>query len=247
METNRHNIVANLTWKDVEARLAAGAAAILPVGAGAKEHGLHLPMNTDQIQAEWLAGVIAAEIDALIWPTLSYGYYPAFVRYAGSVSLSDETFQALIRETVSGLIGFGAKTVLVLDTGISTIPPIDAALASLDQGGRAHHLKIHAGPRYGEAVKEHCTQSYGSHADEAETSRMLVLAPEAVDMGKAEASPADQGNGRGPLSPDDPTAPAYSPSGSWGDPTKGSREKGEALLAAMAADVVEMAKAANSA
>ena len=32
-----------------------GAAAILPIGAAAKQHGFHLPLNTDRIQAEWLA------------------------------------------------------------------------------------------------------------------------------------------------------------------------------------------------
>ena len=51
MGTQNH--VSRLTWKNVSARLAAGAAAILPIGAGAKQHGVHLPMATDQIQAEW--------------------------------------------------------------------------------------------------------------------------------------------------------------------------------------------------
>jgi creatinine amidohydrolase len=80
--------VAGLTWDQVRERLAAGSAAILPIGAGAKQHGLHMPMATDQLFAEYFSRALAERIDALIWPTLTYGFYPAFVAYAGSVSLS---------------------------------------------------------------------------------------------------------------------------------------------------------------
>ena len=85
--------VGAMIWDAVGDRLEAGAAALLPIGAGAKEHGLHLPMNTDQQQAEWLAARIAERFDVLVWPTLSYGHYPAFVNYAGSCSLEAETFE----------------------------------------------------------------------------------------------------------------------------------------------------------
>ena len=67
--------VAGLTWDQVGQRLAAGAAAILPIGAGAKQHGLHMRMPTDQLFAEYFSWALAERIDALIWPTLSYGAY----------------------------------------------------------------------------------------------------------------------------------------------------------------------------
>ena len=81
-DTDRH-FIERMRWDEVARRIDDGAAAILPIGAAAKQHGFHLPLNTDRIQAEWLAGRLAAEFDALIWPTLSYGHYPAFVEYAG--------------------------------------------------------------------------------------------------------------------------------------------------------------------
>ena len=79
------------------------------------------PMNTDRIQAEWLAARIACSIDGVIWPTVSYGHYPAFVDYAGSVSLSASTFESLIQEIAAGILGYGCRALLVLDTGISTL------------------------------------------------------------------------------------------------------------------------------
>jgi creatinine amidohydrolase len=45
---------ANLSWRDLERRVQAGAVAVLPVGAACKQHGRHLPMNADFLQAEWL-------------------------------------------------------------------------------------------------------------------------------------------------------------------------------------------------
>ncbi len=93
-ETDRH-LIERLTWDEVARRLENGAAAILPIGAAAKQHGFHLPMNTDRVQAEWLAARLADRIDALIWPTVAYGYYPAFAEYAGSSSLSAPVFEAV--------------------------------------------------------------------------------------------------------------------------------------------------------
>ncbi|MGI9382924.1 MAG: creatininase family protein, partial [Methyloligellaceae bacterium] len=221
--------VGGMTWDAVGDRLEAGAAALLPIGAGAKEHGFHLPMNTDQLQAEWLAARIAERFDVLIWPTLSYGHYPAFVNYAGSCSLSADTFGRMVRELAEGLLGFGARAVLVLDTGVSTLRPVARALTPLFEEG-AVHLKIHDGPRYGAVMARLGEQAYGSHADEFETARMLAMAPEQLVMARAEASPANAVFQEGPMTPHDPGAPNYSRSGSFGDPTLATPEKGEALL-----------------
>jgi len=238
------NQVGLLTWDQVRQRLDNGAAAILPIGAGAKEHGLHLQMDTDQRQAEWLAQEIANRIDALIWPTIAYGYYPAFVEYAGSCSLSSETFKAMLGELIGALLDFEARAVLVLDTGISTLAPVAEAVEGF--GSRpVHHLKVHTGPRYTAQAALLSEQAYGSHADELETSRMLVLAPDAVQMERAQSSPTDASFdfSKGPMSPSDPSSPNFSPGGSFGDPTLASAVKGEALSQAMLEDMLEMAQA----
>lgn len=240
--TGNLNSVEHLHWDQVGSRIANGASAILPVGAGAKEHGFHLPMNTDRIQAEALAARLADRIDALIWPTVSYGYYPAFSEYPGSCSLSPTTFEAMIGEIVAALLAYGCKAVFVLDTGHSTIAPVERALARL-ASEKACHLKIHDGPSYRTAAERIAQQNVGSHADELETSRMLALAPDTVDMARAKASPAVERETPGPLTPFDPASPNYSPSGSFGDPTVATRAKGELLLAAMLDDLIEQATA----
>src|SRR6187402_3538813 len=117
-DSDRH-FIERMRWDEVARRIDDGAAAILPVGAAAKEHGFHLPLNTDRLQAEWLASQLAERFDALIWPTLTYGYYPAFVAYAGSSSLSAATFEAVVQEIATGILDQGCRKLIVLNTGIS--------------------------------------------------------------------------------------------------------------------------------
>jgi creatinine amidohydrolase len=219
--------IANLAWDAIEDRLKAGVPAILPIGAAAKEHGLHLPMNTDEIQALWLADKLAERTGALIWPAVPYGFYPAFTDFPGSITLSRETFVATIRDIVTGIKRHGARQVFILDTGISTIAPVSEAIAGLDS---ITHLRIHEGPAYKAASDALREQAFGSHADELETSRMLVIAPETVTMSRAAASP------RGPI--EGRLTRINAPSGSYGDPTLASREKGEKLIAAMLDDLL---------
>jgi creatinine amidohydrolase len=239
---NIGNFVERLSWVEVARRMQNGAAAILPIGAGAKAHGFHLPLNTDRVQAERLAARIADRIDALIWPTVGYGHYPAFVEYAGSVSLSAPVFEALIGEIAAGIAGFGCRALFVLDTGISTIAPVDRALARLDTPD-VLHLRVYEGRRYRRAAEELAEQSHGSHADELETSLMLALAPHLVDMSRAEASPVVKHDTPGRLTPSDASSPNYSRSGSYGDPTLATLAKGEILLAAIVDDLTEQAAA----
>ena len=227
-----------MTWDDVERRIKSGVVAILPIGAGSKEHGLHLPLNTDQIQAEFLAAHLAGTINALIWPTVTYGHYPAFVAYPGSSSLSASTFETLISEIAAGVLASGVRSLVVIDTGISTIAPAERALARFTDADVVH-LRVHQGPNYRSAASTLAEQRHGSHADELETSLMLAIAPDAVDMPRAQASPVERfANAPGPLTRTDTSSPNYSASGSFGDPTKASRAKGDILLAAMLEDML---------
>ena len=83
-------------------------------------------------------------------------------------------------------------------------------------------------------------QRFGSHADEVETSMMLVIAANAVNMEKAQVWDRRRFE-RGPFSRTDPDSPNYTPSGVYGDPTLATVQKGERRLEAMLADLFAMA------
>ena len=210
---------------------------MLPVGAAAQAHGRHLPLATDYQQAEWLAARLVQGCDAVVWPTLSYGHYPAFVDYPGSTSLRRATFAAAALDILHGLVRAGAERVAVLNTGISTIAPLREVVADPGLQVPVQLVNVYAGPRLARVQAELEEQSWGGHADEIETSLMLAIAPQWVDMGKARAAPRRVGDGV--LNRLDPAAPNYLPDGATGDPTRASRAKGERLAEALLADVLE--------
>lgn len=236
---------AQLSWTEVEQRVHAAAIAVLPIGAACKEHGLHLPMHADLLQAEWLAWALVQRANVLVWPTVTYGYYPAFTNYPGSVSLSAETFQRMVREILSGIQRTGVHTVLLLNTGISTIVPLQAVADAMPKEMHIKLANVYEGPRYrseAEAIEE---QSYGGHADELETSILLAIARQYVNLEKADAWTPTAMTASGPFSRD-PSNPRFSPTGVWGDPTLASEEKGRRLLSAMVDDLLASVEALQS-
>ena len=75
-------------------------------------------------------------------------------------------------------------------------------------------------------TKKVTQQKVGSHADEIETSIMLFIKPEVVQMEKAR--PEESPDKPGPLTRDPhATDKTFSATGAWGDPTKATHAKGE--------------------
>src|SRR6185503_6255729 len=83
--------LGDLPWTEAAAVLGPERVVVLPLGAGSKEHGPHLPLKNDQVLADYLAERLLAVRPVALLPTLGYGFYPAFLEYPGSVSLSFET------------------------------------------------------------------------------------------------------------------------------------------------------------
>ncbi len=229
---------ANLSWLELEQRVQAGAVAVLPVGAACKQHGPHLPMNTDYLQAEWLAAALIRRAEVLVWPCVSYGYYPAFTDYPGSISLTVDTFQVMVREILSDIRRAGVRGVLILNTGISTIEPLDVVVHTVRSEIHVRLVNVYEGPRYRRLVEDIEEQPCGGHADELETSLMLIIAPKCVARQKEESWTPPSMPDRGRFSRRDPEHPRFSPGGVWGDPTLANERKGRRLLAAMVEDLL---------
>jgi creatinine amidohydrolase len=228
--------VAECAWPAVEQALQRGVPALLPVAAACKAHGRHLPMNTDLLQMEWLTTELMRRAVVAIWPPVTYGYYPAFTDYPGSCSLSRPTFVALVSELLGQLREAGAQRVVVLNAGLSTIAPLAEAVTLA--AAPVCLLHLYEGAHFRAAAEALCSQPCGGHADELETSIMLAIAPERVDMAAARAW-TPRTLQPGPLRRGDPGHPNYAPDGVYGDPRLATAAKGQRLLAAMLRDVLE--------
>jgi len=220
----------NLTWVQAEQVLKRYEVVLIALGARTKEHGPHLPLKTDYIMAEYLKNRVAEQVSVAVLPTLQYGYYPSFLEYPGSVSIQAETFKNVVKDICRSMNGYGVRKFYVLNTGISTLRPLEEAAEELKQGGiilRYLNL-LDVDKTLPQGLLK---QEGGSHADEAETSMMLYIAPETVDMSKA-VRDFDPRPGRKGLTRIPQGSGTFSPTGIWGDPTLANRVKGKFIVEA---------------
>jgi len=201
---------------------------VIPLGSAAKEHGPHLPLNNDALIANWLAREVAQRLPVVIAPLINTSYYPAFTDYPGSLSLRAETARDLMVDTCRSLAAFGVEKFYVLNTGVSTEVPLSLAGVILRaEELRFEYLKL--AEVFSGLDSKTFEQQYGSHADEHETSLMLHIVPEAVDMSKV----VDDGfEGEGKLSRVRGEG-IWSESGVYGQATLASAGKGKLVAAAL--------------
>lgn len=234
--------LSHLTWPEAAERFASGAVVVVPIGAASKEHGHHLPLETDFLLARELSRRVMAELPVVVAPIVSFGYFPAFVRYPGSQHLRSETFVALLTDIFTKLVRDGVERIAVVNTGVSTEAPLRIAVRDVFEstGVRIATADIRDLGKDAEAKLE---QRRGGHGDEAETSMILAIEPESVRMERAET---DYGNEEAKtvfyrptvLDSDSGAAIDYSKTGVRGDPTLASAEKGRAILEAMTRELV---------
>lgn len=230
----------DLSWTQAEKALKDRDVALIALGARSKEHGPHLPLKTDFVLAEYLMGRVAAEVPVVVLPTIPYGYYPAFLEYPGSISIGAETFKNTVMDICRSMHGYGLDKFYVLNTGVSTIGPLAEAAKELAALGIV--LRSLNVLEVDKALPEGLLkQEGGTHADENETSMMLYIAPQLVDMSKA-VKDYDPRPGRRGLTRDRNGAGSFSPSGVYGDPTLATREKGEVIVEATVREIVRQVR-----
>ena len=229
-------ILEDLSWKKAEEVLKTYEVVLIALGARTKEHGPHLPLKNDYVMAEYLKNRVMKKVGVVVLPTLQYGYYPAFLEYPGSVSIGAETFKNVIVDICQSMHGYGMKKFYILNTGISTLRPLKKAREELSARGIIlHYLNLlEVDEKLPSGMLE---QEGGTHADEGETSMMLYLAPETVDMSKA-AKDYDPRPDRRGLTRNPEGEGHYSPTGVWGDPTLATKEKGKIIVEATVAEII---------
>ena len=223
--------VAKLTWDRLET-LARQTIGLLPVGAACKEHGYHLPLGTDAAQVQWLCSELAKRTEVLVWPTVHYGYYPAFREFPGSPSVDRDCFEHTLIQVLNSMERSGHRCCIIVNSGISTINSVERVCHH-----RHHPWHIYSGAHYRQTGAELAEQNHGGHADELETSLMLYIARETVNQ--SAAVPVDKPFTPGILNRSQLAELNYTPSGGMGNPSLGTESKGRRLAEAMLEDGLE--------
>ena len=217
---------------------------ILPV-ASTEQHGDHLPLNTDTAITDAVADRLDATFGGrlLVLPTQTVGCSEHHMQFVGSLTLTHETFRAAVVETAESAFRHGFNRLVILNghggnQAINSViceqlgqrhPDVETIVANWWTPARTALRELREGP----------LGSVG-HACEFETSIMLALWPDRVDMDSAR----DDGVlHRAPSLQLDllhaPQALSYraqhvlSETGVYGTPSLATATKGRALLEAV--------------
>jgi creatinine amidohydrolase len=224
--------IATLPWTEAERLLDTSTVVMIALGAEAKEHGPHLPLNNDWLMAEYFAKRVMAATPVVVYPTINYNFYPAFAEYPGSTGLRLETSRDLIVDIVRSIARHGPRRFYILNTGVSTLRALALARDTLaaDDIVMMYTDILNVGK---EAIERASQQAGGTHADEIETSVMLYIQPSVVQMAKA---PNDYHPGTRGLTRDSATAVresrTWSRTGTFGNATLATPAKGRAIVEA---------------
>jgi creatinine amidohydrolase len=173
---------SELTWVEVEERLKDNKLVVFPTGS-VEQHGHHLGVGADWLQADEIARRVGEKSGALVLPTLCYGVSGHHKEFPGVLTLTFETYRRVIFELLESLNRYGVKKVVFINGHGGNAGAItEAAKEARDRFDMlcaiSHWWDILANEKiYGHPAEQ--------HAGYAETALTLASRPEAVKMGRA--------------------------------------------------------------
>ena len=217
---------------------------ILPVAA-TEQHGPHLPLATDRMIGEHFCRLLDQQISkgVLILPTISVGCSEHHTAFAGSLSVQHATFLQQMTDIADCVLKYGFKNLLVLNSHGGNQAIAGTFLEIF--GHRNPSCRIVVATWWHIAKEKliplnEAGPGGAGHAGELETSLMLLIAPELVHLDKIEAKANvgtfDWAQGDmliGPKAGLYRSMKEMTPNGVFGDPSFGSREKGEKISVAV--------------
>ncbi len=236
----------DMTWKEVEERVRAGATVVVPFGSQ-EQHGPQTPMGDFMITER--AAVAAAErTGAVVAPVIPFGYSEYFKAYPGTISVRPETLAAVLEDYVDCLLGQGFERIVFFNGHAGN----NGLLDHLCRRIRAERgLRIPVVSPLGARSPELMQQLYGEgstaigHGGEPLASLQMHLNPGTVRLDLAVAGQTHEFHGRkvrGVSQVEFPNVPVQihfnydeitDPSGVVGDAREASAEKGRALFESM--------------
>ena len=248
MPLSEQRLLENLTGPEVSERLGEGSVVVWPMGA-VEQHGPHLPLSVDFVIAEETARAAVEacgeELDIWLLPALAITKSNEHAWSPGTLWLTAETMLAVVDDVARSVAATSAKRLVFLNAhgGNSALLGMACREVRLKHGLMTFLVHPFVPPDQGGVSGEH-ELAMGIHGGHDETSLMLHLRPELVQMDKATRRiPEHLASNKhvkfggsvafGWLSDD------FGPDGHIGDPTRATAEEGERLFAAVIERLVE--------
>lgn len=177
------NYLPHMTWEEVEELGKKTDMAIIPLGS-IEQHGPHLPFAVDILRATEAAKLIAQKTDVLVAPCLLVGNSETHMGFPGTLTISIETMQQVVFEVAQSLGRHGFKRIMFLNKHGGNPEIVDYVITRLRVETDIVAVAI---SRLQRAPSEtpRPRLKFDRHAGEGETSAMLYLAPQLVQMDRA--------------------------------------------------------------
>jgi len=240
---------AYLTWKQVEALPRESTLLVLPTAA-IEQHGHHLPLATDTLINNLLLGkaleLIPQELSIYALPPLCYGKSNEHVGFPGTLSVSAQTFMAVVHDLGASIAESGFRKVVLYNTHGGNTSLVDVLARDLraEFGLRTFSLFGSAGATFeGVSAQE---RTYGFHAGEIETAYLLHATPELVHPNEYTTNYIARVDQPELLKPEGSSAnfawltKDIASSGVMGDPSRATAENGERWSNEAAARIAEI-------
>lgn len=237
---------AYLTWKQVNALDRERTLLVLPTAA-IEQHGHHLPLATDTLINNLLLGLalelVPADVPIYALPPVCYGKSNEHIGFAGTLSVSAQTFMAVLRDLGASVAAAGFQKLVLYNTHGGNTALVDVMARDLraEFGLRTFSLFGSAGGAVEGMSRQEKT--YGFHAGEGETALLLHATPELVRTDEYTANYIARVDDAELLKPEGSSAnfawltQDIAPSGVLGDPTAATAENGALWAKAAAAKV----------
>lgn len=170
-----------LSFESFENELKGDPICILPVGA-TEEHGRHLPLGSDSIQATETCRALAERVKGLVLPPISYGVSTSLKDFPGTISVSFDAIRLIVRDILRELIRNNVRKIVVL-SGHGAQAHMSAIRTACEEAAEQGDAKIIALCDYEIAYRLRGTGSIpidDGHGGVVETSRVLAIKPALV-------------------------------------------------------------------
>jgi creatinine amidohydrolase len=238
------------TWKQIS-ELPRQLPVVVPLGS-CEQHGEHLPLFVDSIQVQAVAERVDQRMgrNVMTLPTLWLGSSHHHKDFAGTISVRPSLYEQMIAEVTRSIMHAGFRRIFFLNGhGGNEIPATNALaeLVALEDQADDSYLCFASWWQVGkEALRP---ERHGmkapeiTHACEYETSFMLFLRPDLVQMDRARANEPVLNSvwHRSDLGRRVKMFRRFhrlTPTGSMGDPTVASTAKGQGMLEGVVNEIV---------
>ena len=177
-----------MTSFEIKEKLGSGTDTVVMGFGSHEQHGPHLPVGTDSFLADALALGLAEGLGAFLAPPLRLGCSEHHMSFAGTITLTTETFKAVVKEALASFCVHGFKRIILLPTHGGNFAPLKEAVDEFSAPDGVlilayTDLESLVGSWKEMALKRGITpEASGAHAGENEASAMLYLHPQMVRM-----------------------------------------------------------------